>query len=145
MDSNDDLYFQEILKEYRKEYFTQVSLDLVELFKQALDETVYDIKATTYERTYMLKNSVVARFNELEGALYVYSDINTSYYSAVDGRDVSQALQWFVEEGHSDDSGINNQYHNYQGRHYLEKAQELIEQNYPDIKIEIINDEPPMV
>lgn len=146
MDTNDDLYFQEILKEYKKEYFTQVSLDLVELFKQALDISVYDMYSpTTYERTYMLRESFVARFNELEGSLYIYSDINTGYYSAVDGRDVSQALQWFIEEGHNDNSGIDNEYHNYAGRHYLEKAKELIEQNYPDIKIEIINDEPPTV
>lgn len=146
MDSDDELYFQEILKQYQKEYFAQVSTDLIELFKTAINDTIYDIYSPTqYTRTYMLRESVVARFNEQEGALYVYSDINTSYYSAVDGRDVSQAIQWFIEEGHNDNSGINNMYHNYSGRHYLEKAQELIKQKFPDLKIEIINDETPMV
>jgi hypothetical protein len=60
----------------------------------------------------------------------------------VDGRLTSSIVPWLVEMGHKDDTGIQNAYHDYSGRRFLELAKELITSKYPDLKCEIINDRP---
>ena len=114
-----------------------------ELFKQAIDETIINVYSpNTYVRTYMFRESVKAHYDKNNDVIYVYSDINSGYYSAVDGRDVTPAISYWLEHGHEDDTGIDNAYHNYGERRYLERAEELIKKEYPDLDIEII-DEPP--
>lgn len=93
----------------------------------------------------MFRDSVRCHYDYKNNILYVYSDINTGYYSAVDGRDVTPAISYWLQEGHSDGTGIDNQYHNYQGRNYLEKAEKMIKEKYPDLKLKIVNDLPPTV
>lgn len=114
-----------------------------ELFKQAIDETIYEAYSpNTYDRTYMFRDSVKAHYDENEDVIYVYSDINTGYYSAVDGRDVTPAISYWLEHGHEDNTGINNAYHSYSGREYLRRAEELIKKEFPDLDIEIVDEEP---
>lgn len=145
MDSNEKRYFDALLREYEKEVLRKIQEDVKKLYSQAIDETVYQAYSpTTYERTYQLKDRVSCK---LEGnKLIVYTDIdNMEYTSAVDGRDVTSAVPYFVLGGHSDDTGIDNMYHNYPGRNFLQRSKELIKQKYPELEIVIINDTPPIV
>lgn len=152
MDREEEKWLEEQIKKYQAELIKGVQKRLVELFKQALDETVYDYyQPSVYDRTYMLKESVRTHYDSKKNTVYVYPDINYGYWSAVDGRDVSAAVPYWVQEGHDDGIGIKkkgeNQYHRYEGRHYLERAKELIDKEFKDsgIKVEIINEQPPIV
>lgn len=143
MDASDSAYFDSLvggsgggssfdLNEIREE--------LIALFKEALEITVYSAYSpSVYERTYMLLNSVKVTEDLLTGDLYVFSDLNTGYYSAVTGEDVSKNLNGWIEYGHHD--GGTGMYHDYNGRGFLEKAEELIKAKFPELKIEIVSDE----
>lgn len=125
-----------IQEEYNR-YLQQVKERVKQLFKQALKECVYDYYIpNTYERTYQMLNNVNVHINE-NGEIYVYTD-NQFYTSAVDGSPQSpDFINYIIEHGHHD-GGTNNQYHNYEGRHYLERAKELIENEF-DCKCEIVS------
>lgn len=119
--------------------------DVVKLFKQAIQTEIYDYyEPTAYERTDMFINSVTFRYNWEDSALLVFSDINTGYYSAVDGSDQSENITNWLEDGHSDGIGSSeekkNQYHQFEGRHFLEEAERLIKKKYPFLEVEIFNE-----
>jgi hypothetical protein len=146
--SSNDIYFEQEVKRYQDKLINSIKGRLVELFKQALEETVYDYyNPTTYERTNRLKDSVTVKFDNATNTLYIYPDITNGYVSAVDGRDVSLAVPYWIQSGHSDNTGINNQYHSYEGRDYLQRAKELIDKEFKEygFDIEIINDQPSRV
>lgn len=146
MNNNDNAYLEKLITDYQKKYFKEIEQDIIQIFQEAIDQTIYDAYTpNTYKRTYMFRDSVRCHYDYKNNVLYVYSDINTGYYSAVDGRDVTPAISYWLQEGHSDGTGIDNQYHNYQGRNYLEKAEKMIKEKYPDLKLKIVNDSPPTV
>lgn len=135
------LQFEQELNTYYKNMENRIS----ELFKQAIQENVYDYYASprVYERTYTFINSVKVHLDLESGQLYVYNDLNdgSSYYSVVDGSSQYQNISHWIESGHEDSTGIANQYHTYEGRRYLERAKELIMAEFPELEIEIIDNE----
>jgi len=142
MDFSDEAYFNELVESSGGSVINlnEIKEKLIVLFKQALDETVYSAYSpSVYKRTYMLLNSVRVTEDISTGDLYVFSDINTGYYSAVDGSDQSMNINKWVEYGHHD--GGTGEYHDYSGRGFLERAEELIKNEFPYLNIEIVNDE----
>ena len=142
---NDDLkYIEQQIKLYQEDLLRQIQDDLKDLFQQAIQESIYDrYDPVEYQRSYDFLNQIGMKF--VDDKLIIYNDINDMYYtSAVDDSEVTSALPWFLEHGHSDGIG-NNLYHDYSGRHYLEVCKEFIESKYPDMKVQIIDDEPSMV
>ncbi|MCD3321817.1 hypothetical protein G8V07_15235 [Clostridium botulinum D/C] len=134
-----DFIDEQIQAEYNN-YLEHVKERVRELFKQALRECVYDYYTpNSYERTYQMLNNVNVHINE-EGELYVYTD-NQFYTSAVDGSpQTPNFINYTIEHGHHDGKGTN-QYHSYEGRHYLERAKELIDNEFK-CNCEIISDTP---
>jgi len=131
-----DLEFQRMVELYLESIKKRVE----ELMKEAIQSEIYDnYNPTVYQRTYTFLNSVVATINP-EGELFVHVDLNEGdqYYSLVDGSPQYLNLNNFIESGHSDSTGINNMYHNYPARNFLEKASELISQEFPELQIVIV-------
>lgn len=140
MDSLDEAYFNEIMGNNLITDITTIQKRLEELFKEAVQSEVYDYyNPIEYERSYMFLNSIKSHVNA-DGDIYIYSDINSGYYSAVTGEDVSQYISGWIERGHSDGKGTG-QYHSYEPRLYLEKARAIIEAEFPMLNVEIIEDD----
>jgi len=121
-------------------YLKNISERVTKLMTDAIQQSIYDeYSPTTYKRTYTFLNSVNAHINP-DGNIFVYVDINegTQYYSVVDGSSQYMNISNYLEGGHSDSTGINNEYHNYGARNYLEKAEELIHNEFKELNIEII-------
>lgn len=139
-------YDYEYLEEELKKYLNQIKQRVIELYRQAIEETIYNAHSPTqYKRTYQMLNSIAVKFEN--DKLIIYTDTaNMSYYSAVDGRDATELVPWMLEQtGHMDGTGIVNLYHYYPERRFLERAKELIQNEFPDLQIEIIKEEPSIV
>ena len=138
----DDLQAQ--FRQQIDEYLMTIQNKVEELFRQSIQECIYDYyQPTVYQRNYTFLNSVTAHIDLASGVMYVYSDINegTQYYSAVDGSPQFQNIGHWMESGHSDNTGYGGQYHQFEGRNYLERAKELINQEFPDLQIQILDNE----
>ena len=134
----DDLW-GEVEAQYQSQ-LDNIGDEVVKLMKQSVQECIYDYyQPVEYQRTNMFLDSVTFHHNWRDGSLFVFSDINTGYYSAVDGSDQSMNINKWLEYGHSD--GGTGEYHNYEGRNFLERARELIKNKYPELNVEIVTDE----
>lgn len=122
----------------------QIYPDIENIFVNALIQSVYDYyRPTSYDRTYQLISAI--DYEIVGNSLIVFiNDKKLNYKSAWGGRNVSPAVPYWVQEGHDDDSPINNQFHHYEGRHYLEMAQQLLRQEL-GIDAEIIIQQPQYV
>lgn len=143
----DDLQAQ--FKQQIEEYLISIQNRVQELFKDAIQESVYDVSNNTmtwWERTENFKNAVNLQYDS-DGALIVYVDTNQlDYYSYVSFQktdvEVSNFLPMWLEEGHSSDkTNQYGMYAEYTGRQYLELAKEKINNEFPDLKIEILKNE----
>ncbi len=140
-----DLYNQ-MIKEFEQELdnesnkiLKEIQSDTKEILKKSIMQNVYSFYTPkAYERNFYLLNNINSHLDENKGDLYTFIDSNYGYFSVLDGRDVSQYVPYWVNEGH-DMSIFNAGY--YEGRHYLELAKQLIDSKY-NCDCEIINDEP---
>jgi hypothetical protein len=136
----DDLHLQ--LQEQIYQYFQRIEGRIKEIYKDAIQDTIYIYNPTVYERTYTFINSVKTHINFETGVMYVYSDLDGQDYdypSAVDGSSQSDNISNFLEGGHHD-GGIG-EYHDFNARRYLEKAQDMIQAEFPDLKTKILENE----
>lgn len=136
-------------------YLNSIKVEVAEILKLAIYQRVYQsYRPNTYIRTYQLYNQIKIelRKNGKQSVLLVLIDTDKmAYESAVSGNDVTNAVPYFVEEGHEAHNYTppkgteNNMFHRYMpSREYLELAQVLIEQRL-GIKVEIIKDKPSLV
>ena len=119
------------------------------LFQEAIQESIYDvsdpIRRGWYQRTNDFENSVDVLI-DINGELFVYIDTSKlNYFSVVNysqtNKNVSDIVPWLLEEGHHNGS-LNDLYHNYDKRGYLENAEEKILSAFPGLVVTIINEEP---
>jgi len=132
-------------------YLEGIAVEMKTLFQDAIRETVYDVSnpdITWYQRTEDFVNAVDTEFKD-DGSLLVF--INTdklNYYSWVNfqqtDKNMSSAVGWFIEEGHNGGYGYG-MYKDYSPRKFLESAYEKINNRYPDLQLEIINEAPDWV
>ena len=150
MDIEDELYFQIQLNQFEQQYLKEIAEDCLKLFKEAIDESVYDSYSPTwYPRTMQLLNQCTYHIDNKLNTLTIYVDTdNITYNSWINYKDtgieVGSAVPYFVESGHMDGILIENEYHEYQPRYYLEKAKSKILSRY-GFDVEIINDIPKIV
>jgi len=134
-----------------RKYFDGIKNRVLELYRQAIQETIYNAYHPTYysdgfgNRTNQMLDNIAIKMEG--GRLIVYTDTSKMhYYSAVDGRDVTELVPWMLQNtGHMDSTGIVNMYHYYPERNFLGRAEELIRGEFPQLNIEIILDEPNVV
>jgi hypothetical protein len=131
-------------KEIQKEmnlYIKQIQKRCEEILKEEIQKLVYEAYTPVtdgYKRTYSLLNSVDSRVTE-DGDLLIYiNEGDLDYTSAVDGSNQSMNVPYFVNYGHHDTTGIDDMYHNYPSRGFIESAAKRISDEF-GIKVEIIN------
>lgn len=136
----------QLIKNREKE---SIRIKIKELYQQALRETLYEAYTPQgkkhYDRTYQMLNNIDVKIENDD--IIVYNNIeNMNYQSVVDKRDVTALIPFLLDyTGHMDGTGIYNMYHYYPERHYLERAKELIQEEFPQFKIEIFRNQPPVV
>lgn len=140
LNSDDFKFISETIKEMKDQYLQDIVQDCQQIYKDNIEKMVYDMYSPTqYVRTYDMENSVTFK---LEGdTIFIYNDTNKmDYYSAVTGDSVSgNAVVNYVNYGHNDYSPINNNFHHYLERNFLEQTKEDIENKY-NIKVEIVDE-----
>jgi hypothetical protein len=141
MDANEELQLNAEIKLKMQEYLDSIRDRVIELYKQAIQNKLYNYYTpNTYDRTYDYLNSVNVQI--VNNKLYVFADMNEGmgHYSTVTGEDESANINNWVINGHNDDSNVYNEYHHYEGRDILDYAQELIQSEFPDLQVKIMND-----
>jgi hypothetical protein len=111
--------------------------DAEQILREAIQSRVYDYYQPTYftPRGSQLKDNVKSelRVSMVGDTLYVYVDTTAldfeSHYSM---ENVSNLVPKWVNEGHMDETGIDNQFHSYEGRQYLQEALEELRIKYED-------------
>jgi hypothetical protein len=145
---------EELNKEFEK-YLMSIRVQVSEILKLAILQSVYkSYSPNTYIRNHQLYNQVnfEVKKDGANSVLVVFIDTSRmAYESAKDGRDVTEAVPYWVNEGHSATNYTppagteSNQFHNYMPpRQYLELAQKLIEERL-GFRVEIIKDVPAIV
>lgn len=141
MDINDEQFIKECMNEIIQQILEEMQEQINEIFKSCLESELYDFYSpNTYERTYRLLDSVKTHIDYSENVLYVYCDINEGMYFSVNGEDISKDLTTFLFEGHTDNTGIQNEYHSYEQRQVLEVAKQRIESE-TGLEVEIVDEE----
>lgn len=143
LDAEELAYINKLFEEEKKEYLLSISSKVKELFIEAIKFAVYDYYTpSVYERMYRLLDNVDVRLTD-DDSLFIHLDLNEGlgYSSAVTGAEVSQYIADFIIEGHQDNTNIMDQYHKYEPRKILEIAKQLIQTEFPDLKVEIENSE----
>lgn len=153
--TQEELDFDAELSKETEKYLMSIRVQVSEILKLAILQSVYkSYSPNTYIRTYQLYNQVKfeVRKNGKDSVLVAFIDTSRMAYESVkDGRDVTEAVPFWVNEGHeahnyTPPAGTeNNQFHRYMPpRQYLELAQTLIEKQL-GFKVEIIKDVPATV
>jgi len=111
-----------------------------QILREEIGRLVYDsYTPEVYERTFSLLESVDSKVTE-NGELLIYINEGAlDYYSVVDGSNQSKNVPFYLNYGHQDSTGIDNMYHNYPARNFIESAAKRISKEF-GIKVEIIND-----
>jgi hypothetical protein len=155
MDKDDEVYFNELIKQYNKD-INKISERIKQIWRETVQEDVYDIYDPKYyadkhgNRTNQLKDKVTSKLEN--GILYVYADTEDMNYYSFGDKDKpvnAEAVVHFVDVGHNyGDSPFPNDYDNfyhYEGRRFIEKFAERVKQEYPEYEIQVFRDTPPIV
>lgn len=135
--SDDWKELEEYLFQQTQQLTKEMTQDANKILRKNVKSEVYDnYTPTTYSRSKSLQNSITS--DEIEGITY-FDDSKLNYKSNVTKEDVSQYVPKFLDSGHKDDSGINNAYHNYPAKKFMEKTKRELEEIYGDGCCEIVD------
>jgi hypothetical protein len=111
-----------------------------QILREEIEKLVYDsYDPSMYERTFSLLEAVDSRVNE-NGELLIYINEGAlDYFSVVDGSNQSKNVPFYLNYGHQDSTGIDNMYHTYPARNFIESAAKRMSDEF-GMKVEIIND-----
>lgn len=135
---NDDWKeLEEYLFQQTQQLTKEMTQEANKILKKNVKSEVYDnYNPSTYTRSKSLQNSITS--DETEGITY-FDDSKLYYKSKVTGEDVSQYVPKGIDGGHKDDTGINNAYHNYPSRKFMEKTKKELESIYGEGCCEIVD------
>jgi hypothetical protein len=121
-------------------YIKNIQKRCEQILREEIEKLVYDsYTPEVYERTFSLLEAVDSKITN-DGSLLVYINEGAlDYYSVVDGSNQSKNVPFYLNYGHEDATGIDNMYHNYPSRNFIESSAKRISNEF-GIKVEIIND-----
>lgn len=138
LDSDDEQYIQDMLKETITNYLKLIEPRLKEVFRINIQLYLYDVyEPKVWHRENRLLDSITSHFDNNSNTLYISSETQQGiYFSKETGEDVSRFVpDWVMVTGHNDDSSIMNQYHHYQARQVLDMTEKQMKEEFPDIDI----------
>lgn len=121
-------------------YIKNIQKRCEQILREEIGRLIYDsYSPSQYERTFSLLESVDSKVTE-DGSLLVYINEGAlDYFSVVDGSNQSKNVPFYLNYSHQDSTGINNMYHNYPARNFIESSAERMSKEF-GMKVEIIND-----
>lgn len=136
-----DKYEKEQIQNEFKIYLRSIQKRCVEILQEEIYKSVYlKYDPIEYERTYQLLQNIISEIDLKDSAIYIRLDTDNSVYtSAVDGSPQTENVPFFLNYGHTDGTGIDNMYHNYPARRFMEKAARRIRKEF-GIRVAIIKD-----
>lgn len=139
--SNDiEKEFEKYLNSFCYEKIEEVSNEVEEKLKENIKKELYEnYSPNTYNRTYSLIDSITTDKSEKKEKVTHFEENKLKYTSAVSGEDVSMYVPKFVNSGHNDDSKVNNMYHHYPKRGFIDKTKKDIDVKYGKDTVEIID------
>ncbi|GCD11411.1 hypothetical protein [Clostridium tagluense] len=115
-----------------------ITRDAEKLLKKNVQSELYSqYIPKAYTRTNELKNSIVSRIDSTGGA--VYFDNTLMNHTDASGNDVGMFVPKWTDMGHKDNTGIDNLYHSYEGRNYVDKTILELEAKYGEGCVEKID------
>ncbi|MCY6958284.1 hypothetical protein [Clostridium brassicae] len=127
----------EYLTEETNQLTRVITKEANELLKKNVQEEVYDnYSPNIYKRTKDLQKSI--KSDKVEGFTY-FDDSKLDYKSKVTGENVSMYVPKFLNYGHTDKTGIDNMYHSYPAREFMEKTKIELEEKYGEGCCEIVD------
>jgi hypothetical protein len=135
LDAND---IAELELEFSK-YLSSIAAECEQILRDAIYDDVYmSYDPKVYERNEQLLNNIDMEMGT-DGAIRLFfSGLN--YRSEVDGSDQSDNVPFYINDGHIDGTGINNMYHTYPKRHFMEDAAKKIRALF-GVKVTILKDQ----
>jgi hypothetical protein len=131
---------EQVLNEF-KIYLKSIQKRCVEILQEEIYTSLYlKYEPTQYERTFQLLQNIISESDLKDGAIYIHLDEENSVYtSAVDGSPQTENIPFLLNYGHTDGTGIDNMYHNYPARYFMEKAARRIRKEL-GVRVAIIKD-----
>lgn len=142
-ESLNDNYIKDIIDQSAKEALTEVKDECVQLYKDAIQNSVYDYYLPSqdgYDRTMQLIKNTESEITD-NNELIVYSNGDAMDYFSVYGEDITgNDVLKFVENGHHQENAlVDNEFTNFESRDFLEDAKERIDSSL-GIDSEVIKD-----
>lgn len=131
--------FEQYAMQQIQEQIQQMVEDANKTLKKNVMEEIYNNYSPQqqYRHTYDLINSVNEEIEDVQG--YIYFDNGKLHYrSAVTGENVSPYVPYWLDKGHNDSSPINNLYHHYPAKNFLQKTIDELESKYGKGCFEVI-------
>lgn len=134
--------FEEYLLNEVKNRNEKITKDTEIALKINVQSMVYNsYTPIEYERNRSLINSITSKIEgEVGQGIVYFNEGILDHVSAVSGENIGILLPMFLDGGHQDDSNINNMYHNYPKRDFMQKTVDEINNKYGEGSIELIDD-----
>ena len=128
MSSEEELFEKYVILE-----MTRQLKEIVEygenILRKNIQELVYNsYNPTTYNRTFDLIGSIGHVFSIDNGIIY-FNASNIGHTNSKGSNVGSYTPKW-IDEGHEDSTGIDNMFHNYPARDFIDKTITMLEQKY---------------
>ncbi len=148
LDAEENAYLDRILADYKKEQLHKIAPDLENIFKECVDEVVYEsYSPVQWDRQYRLLDHIVT-VDEDNGTVFLHEDLmGAGYFSTVDGSNQDANLDRFIFESHTNGNArIDNMYNFYpyaenpsfEPGEVFKLAKQKIESKYPELSVKII-------
>lgn len=129
MSSEADDFEKYIILEAMKEV-KEVTEDADRLLKKNVQSELYDnYTPKVYTRTNELKKSITSKIEATEGITY-FDESKLNHTSVVTGEPSGKYVPMWTDQGHKDSTGIENKFHNYEGRNFIDKTINELEEKY---------------
>lgn len=125
-------------KEFSKVGEQTASEVMKEIIKN-VDKNLYNAYTPLeYIRTKNLKNSIIINRQNKNEYLVEFEPLTNIKFS-VTGEDVSNYVAKWQNDGHTDNTGIDNMFHNYPSRNYIEETIKNINEKYGENVVEKVD------
>lgn len=119
----------------------KITKDAELILRKNVQSEVYSYNPTEYERNRSLINSITSKIEGEVGQGVVYFNEGVlNHSSTVTKENIGILLPMFLDGGHQDNSNINNMYHNYPKRNFMQKTVDEINAKYGEESIELVDD-----
>jgi hypothetical protein len=145
--ANDDFLDSQIQGQL-KQYLNSVLIDLQRMWYDTVTELVYEAYSPkVYQRTDQLRDKFKVEIKD--NTIYAYVDSDNMEYKSITGKSIpGDYVAHFVSVGHDTVAPFEGDYdmfNHYPPRRIFEIYYNRVKENYPELQIELVQDELPII